>query len=76
MHDWRNTDTSLAGRARFLPTMIAVALSSSLAASVMAAEVTVLTAAKIHTMNPEQPRAQALAYDAEGTILAVGGRDA
>lgn len=39
-----------------------------------AATVTVLTAARIHTMDSAQPRAQAMAYDAGGKILAVGGK--
>ncbi|UJB20593.1 MULTISPECIES: amidohydrolase [Lysobacter] len=39
-----------------------------------AAPVTVLTAARIHTMDPAQPRAQAMAYDAGGKILAAGGK--
>jgi predicted amidohydrolase YtcJ len=39
-----------------------------------AAPVTVLTAARIHTMDPAQPRAEAMAYDAGGKILAVGGK--
>lgn len=76
MQVWRHTDSGDARRARLLPTLIAAALTWTLAAGAMAAEVTVLTAAKIHTMDPAQPRAQALAFDAEGTILAVGERDA
>lgn len=36
---------------------------------------TVVTAARVHTLDPAQPRAQALAYDDSGKILAVGGRD-
>ncbi|MDQ3288050.1 MAG: amidohydrolase [Pseudomonadota bacterium] len=76
MHVSLETHSGNAGRARFLSTLMAAALTWSLAASAMAAEVTVLTAATIHTMDPAQPRAQALAYDAEGTILAVGQRDA
>lgn len=39
-----------------------------------AAPVTVLTAARIHTMDPAQPRAEAMAYDDGGKILAVGGK--
>lgn len=45
-----------------------VALSGQAAA----AGVTVLTAAKIHTMDTAHPVAQALAYDDKGRILAVG----
>ena len=41
-----------------------------------AAQVTVASAARIHTLDPAQPRAQALAFDAGGRILAVGAREA
>lgn len=34
--------------------------------------VTVVTAQRIHTMNPAQPHAQAMAYDDGGAILALG----
>lgn len=34
-----------------------------------------LTAARIHTSDPERPQATAMAWDAEGRILAVGGAD-
>ena len=37
-----------------------------------AAAVTVLNAARIHTMDPAQPRAQAMAFDDGGRILALG----
>ncbi|MGH8078416.1 MAG: amidohydrolase, partial [Lysobacter sp.] len=37
-----------------------------------AAEVTVLSAARIHTMDSARPRAQAMAFDASGKILALG----
>ncbi|ROU07302.1 amidohydrolase [Lysobacter enzymogenes] len=36
---------------------------------------TVVTAARVHTLDPAQPRAQALAFDDDGKILAIGGRD-
>ncbi|MCM2335464.1 MAG: amidohydrolase family protein, partial [Pseudomonas sp.] len=36
--------------------------------------VTVLTASRIHTMDPAQPRVEAIAYDADGTIVAAGAR--
>lgn len=36
------------------------------------AQVTVLTAHRIHTMDTNQPQAQAMAYDASGKILALG----
>lgn len=41
----------------------------------MAAEVTVLTAEHIHTSDPAQPQAQAIAWDAQGKLLAVGSRE-
>jgi predicted amidohydrolase YtcJ len=44
----------------------------ALAGSATAAEVTVLSAARIHTMDTAQPRVQALAYDDSGRILALG----
>ncbi|UNK50618.1 amidohydrolase [Lysobacter sp. S4-A87] len=44
----------------------------TLAGSATAAEVTVLSAARIHTMDTAQPRVQALAYDGSGQILALG----
>ena len=37
-----------------------------------ASDVTVLRSARIHTENPGQPVAEAMAYDASGKILAVG----
>ncbi len=37
-----------------------------------AAKVTVLSAARIHTMEVAQPRVQAMAYDEQGRILALG----
>jgi predicted amidohydrolase YtcJ len=36
-------------------------------------QVTVVSAARIHTMDHEQPHAQAMAYDGDGRILALGG---
>lgn len=41
-----------------------------------AAEVTLVTAARIHTMDAARPVAQALAYDGDGRILRVGDADA
>lgn len=46
------------------------------AASAQAQQATLVTAARVHTMDPAQPRAEAFAYDASGRILAVGGREA
>ncbi|MGO4221060.1 amidohydrolase [Lysobacter sp. TAF61] len=54
---------------------LAIAVSTlllALAGSAAAAEVTVLSAARIHTMDTGQPRVQALAYDETGRILALG----
>ncbi|HZV37728.1 MAG TPA: amidohydrolase family protein, partial [Pseudoxanthomonas sp.] len=39
---------------------------------VWAAKVTVLSAARIHTMDTSQPRAQAMAFDEQGRILVLG----
>jgi len=39
-----------------------------------AAEVTVLTAARIHTMDTANPRAEAMAFDDGGAIVAIGSR--
>jgi predicted amidohydrolase YtcJ len=49
-----------------------MALCAFAAAPSLAAEVTVLTASRIDTMDVAQPRAQALAFDADGRILALG----
>ena len=38
----------------------------------LAAKVTLLTAAKIHTMDTARPTAQAMAFDEDGNILALG----
>ncbi|MEO5566516.1 MAG: amidohydrolase [Luteimonas sp.] len=42
----------------------------------MAQQVTVLTASRIDTMDVAVPRADAMAFDASGKILALGSRDA
>lgn len=39
------------------------------------AQVHVLTAGRVHTSDPAHPVAQAIAWDAQGRILAVGGAD-
>ena len=62
-------------RQRLLPTVLSLALLS-IATPTLAAGVTVLTAARIHTMDPARPRAEAMAFDADGRILALGNRDA
>lgn len=56
-------------------TMTAVVALMLTALPLSAAEVTVLTAARIHTMDPAHPRAQAMAFDAGGKILALGDAD-
>ncbi|MBD9468626.1 amidohydrolase [Pseudoxanthomonas sp. PXM01] len=42
-------------------------------AGVAQAQVQVVTAARVHTSDPAQPVAEAMAWDAQGRILAVGG---
>lgn len=49
-----------------------MALALTMLSMPLAAEVTVLSAAKIHTMDHAHPRAQALAFDDAGAILALG----
>jgi predicted amidohydrolase YtcJ len=49
-----------------------MALCALAAAPSTAAEVTVLTASRIDTMDVAQPRATAMAFDADGRILALG----
>ncbi len=62
-------------RGRLLVTALAAcALPWSLAST--AGEVTVLVAGRIHTMDDLNPRAQAMAFDSDGRILALGTRDA
>ncbi|WP_224743859.1 MULTISPECIES: amidohydrolase [Lysobacter] len=53
-----------------------LAMLLPLAAAAGAAEVTVLTATRIHTMDALQPRAQAMAFDEGGRILSVGSGEA
>ena len=53
----------------------ALALSAATATGGAAAgQTTVLTAARIHTMDPARPRAEAMAWE-DGRIVAVGSRD-
>lgn len=47
----------------------------ALAGPALAGGVTVLSAARIHTMDVRHPRAQAMAYDDTGRILALGGTE-
>lgn len=42
----------------------------------LAAELTLVTAARIHTMDAARPTAQALVFDMDGRIVALGGTDA
>jgi hypothetical protein len=45
------------------------------ASSGAAADVTVIHSARVHTMNPEQPAASAMAFDGAGELLMVGDSD-
>ncbi len=64
-----------------LASMLVMALSAGAAPAFAQAPrqdaqgVTVLLAQRIETMDPARPRAEAMAYDADGGILALGGRD-
>ena len=49
-----------------------VAALLALAGTVADAEVTILTADRIHTMSPARPTATAIAWDARGRLLMVG----
>jgi hypothetical protein len=53
--------------ARFLVPLLLLAMPMAALAGV-----TVLTAARIHTMDATQPRASAMAYDESGRVLALG----
>jgi predicted amidohydrolase YtcJ len=55
---------------------IFVVVLFALSGSAASAEVTVLTADRIHTMEPSLPSATALAWDESGRLLAVGERTA
>ena len=50
-------------------------LVGMLAVAPAAADITVLTAARIHTMDPARPQAEAMAFDEDGRILALGDAD-
>ena len=56
---------------RLVPLLLAAALAAPSLAHA-AGEVTVLRAARIHTENPAQPLAEAMAFDSEGKVLALG----
>lgn len=56
-------------------TACALALAATMAATAaMAGEAMVLTAARIHTMDPTRPEAEAMAWE-DGRIVAVGSRE-
>ncbi|MFU8878047.1 MAG: amidohydrolase [Wenzhouxiangellaceae bacterium] len=55
--------------------LLSVLLLLLVAAPVAADPAGMIVNARIHTVNPDQPRAQALAWDADGRILAVGDGD-
>lgn len=59
-----------------LSVVMACVLIGAGSSSAVAAEVTVVSAARIHTVDPSQPQAQAMAYDEAGGILALGTTDA
>jgi predicted amidohydrolase YtcJ len=56
--------------------LVSMAVVAALFGQAFAAEVTVVTAARIHTMDVAQPQATAMAYDERGVVLAVGQADA
>ena len=53
-----------------------IATLCCLAATAQAADVHLLTAARIHTSDPAQPQVEAMAWDASGRVLAVGNAKA
>lgn len=53
-------------------TLASAVLLALAAAPAFAADVTVLTAHRIHTMDASRPQVQAMAFDAEGKVLALG----
>ena len=56
---------------RLVPLLLAAALAAPNLVHA-AGEVPVLRAARIHTENPAQPLAEAMAFDSEGKVLALG----
>ena len=54
---------------------VAVAVVTALCAWPALAQVTLLEASRIDTMDPARPRAEAMAFDAGGEILALGQRE-
>ncbi len=59
------------GSGRAWVALAAMALAG-VCSPVGASGVTVLTAQRIHTMDPARPKAEAMAFDAQGRILALG----
>ncbi|MBW3549461.1 MAG: amidohydrolase [Proteobacteria bacterium] len=57
---------------RWSMTAVAAAVFAGVWLPASASDVTVLTAARIHTMDTAQPRVRAMAYDDAGRILALG----
>jgi predicted amidohydrolase YtcJ len=55
--------------------VFAVAAGALCAVSAQAADVTILSAARVVTIDPAQPEARALAFDAGGRIVGIGGVD-
>ncbi len=54
-----------------LRTML-ICLLYALSAPALAAQVQLLTAARIHTSDPQRPQAEAMAWDEAGRVLAIG----
>ncbi len=55
-----------------MPRLASIAALCCLAATAQAADVHLLTAARIHTSDPAHPQAEAMAWDDGGRLLAVG----
>lgn len=53
-----------------------IVMAAAMCAPAWAADVTVVTAARIHTMDVAQPQVQAMAFDERGKLLALGDTDA
>jgi predicted amidohydrolase YtcJ len=60
---------------RTLPSLTGLLLAASALCGTAAAETTVITNAKIHTMNPKAPLTDTVAIDEHGVIVAVGSED-
>lgn len=73
MHIIRGGTLSKARRSSVTLLLAAALLAAS---SAMAADVTVLSANRIHTLDPARPVAEAMAFDSDGRVLALGSRDA